>query len=401
MTTTMIPVKKVSTTMSIKSAMRTTARGIAACSSALCLAGLAYVIPAAAHGPAAHGPAAQPHWAPGTITPAEPSDDDSTSEGSSEKPTGAPQGENLDQKVEENENFDPDTRVVLDAHHVDLGPRLIDHQLALQVRDDTKFPPTWRPLDKVVLKVSDAALMDVPDSSEYDFLSFAAGKKAWVIPQVEVPGVVWLGWSTQHPSITENATLGVTFNYQGIEGPGDMALFVQPGNFQPPQPLFTSRTAGDQPTWVELNTHTHANWVFSAPGTYLVKLTITADLIDGTKAKTTDYLRFSVGDATDPNEAFDAVFSTHDDDAASAGDSSNASPSEDATASDNGSPSDAPASEAGNGAESTLPIAAIVGIGALAIAVLAAGIALSSKRRQAAASALLEKDKAGKADTHD
>jgi surface-anchored protein len=62
------------------------------------------------------------------------------------------------------------------------------------------------------------------------------------------------------------------------------------------------------PLWVDVNTHTHANWVFSAPGVYVVRLEATADLLDGSKVSDVADVRVAVGDATQIGEAAAAVF---------------------------------------------------------------------------------------------
>ena len=43
--------------------------------------------------------------------------------------------------------------------------------------------------------------------------------------------------------------------------------------------------------------HTHANWVFTAPGEYLLKVTASAELSDGSTVSDTRYLKFAVGDS--------------------------------------------------------------------------------------------------------
>ena len=42
---------------------------------------------------------------------------------------------------------------------------------------------------------------------------------------------------------------------------------------------------------------THTNWVFTAPGEYLLKVTASAELSDGSTVTDTRYLKFAVGDS--------------------------------------------------------------------------------------------------------
>lgn len=201
-------------------------------------------------------------------------------------------------------------QVVLDAGHVDIGPTLSTGQWTLQIHDDTSQPRYWRNLDDVVLRVSDQSILEVPDNESFSFLGLTPGDPVWVIPQVEKSGVIWAGWNTQEPQVLANVNGGVTLRMLGVEGPGDLTVYLQGGNFNEPTPLWTTQQPFPQDIWIELNTHTHANWVFNEPGIYLVDLEVSAALGDGQQVSTTGTLRLAVGDDTDPAAAFTAVSQT-------------------------------------------------------------------------------------------
>ncbi|RKN38650.1 choice-of-anchor M domain-containing protein [Micromonospora endolithica] len=198
-------------------------------------------------------------------------------------------------------------RAELSAGHVDIGPRYVDNQWSLLIHDGTQAQPVWRDPDETVLRVSDAALQTVPDDPAYAFLGVDAGKKVYVVPQVQNPDVVWLGWNTQDPRVMQSINRGVTLTLLGVRGPGTFTTFLQSGNFAAPQPLWRSAEAKAQPFWAEVNTHTHANWVFTAPGVYLIAVQVSADLISGETVTATRTLRFAVGDATSAAEAHAAT----------------------------------------------------------------------------------------------
>jgi len=207
--------------------------------------------------------------------------------------------------------IDPDQQqgtghVVLDAGHADFGPTFGTGSWALQIHDDTSTPRYWRDPDEVVLRVTDAAILTVPDDEAFAFLGLTAGAPVHVIPQVEQPGVVWLGWNTQEPHVLDTLTLGATLRIHAIEGPGEVVAYLQGGNFGEPQPLWSTNEPFPQDAWIELNTHTHANWVFSQPGVYLIDTEFTGDLVTGESMSARGTLRLAVGDATDPAEAFAA-----------------------------------------------------------------------------------------------
>ena len=52
--------------------------------------------------------------------------------------------------------------------------------------------------------------------------------------------------------------------------------------------------------WVEMNTHTHANWVFTKPGRHVIDVQIDSQFTDGRQVSATEQLVFQVGsDAAD------------------------------------------------------------------------------------------------------
>lgn len=204
----------------------------------------------------------------------------------------------LTQVVEENEHIAPKgTAVEISAGHMDLGPKIIGGKWELMVRDDSGKTPVWRHPEDVVFRVSDKAQAEIPKKDEYSFIN--ATGRVWVIPQQEIPGVVWLGWNTQSPEVARSVNGGVSLIYAGHQGAGDFHGFVQAGNFSGPQELWNSRRSVSQPIHVEPNTHTHANWVFTKPGEHLLRLSAQARLKDGTSVEDTKILRFAVGDAAD------------------------------------------------------------------------------------------------------
>lgn len=278
-------------------------------------------------------------------------------------------------------------RVVLEAGHVDVGATFGTGAWALQVHDDTSVPAHWRDPDDVVLRVTDAALLAVPDDPAFSFLGLDAGTPVHVVPQTERPGVVWVGWNTQEPHLLDTLVLGATLRVHAIEGPGELVTYLQGGNFGAPQVLWSSREPFPQEAWVELNTHTHANWVFSEPGVYLVDTEFTGELVTGETMSARGTLRFAVGDATDPADAFAATLVETASQATDAGASAGA---DDADGSGGSSGS---AGDPADGAHATAPgdpgsgwwLLVAAGTVVLAIAVVAVGTASARARRRARA----------------
>ena len=208
----------------------------------------------------------------------------------------------LEQNVAANETTSQ-TPAVIEAGHVDLGPRLIGGKLTVSLRDDSAASPVWRDPNKTVLRVRDGALIQVPQGEDYKFL--ADSKRVYVLPQTQKTQLVWLGWNTQDPAVTKLIQGGVNMRIEQVKGPGRSWLILQEGTFGKPKVLADS-AASAQDIWVDTNTHVHANWIFSKPGIYLVKVSFKATGVDGKTYQATTTLRFAVGDATSTTNALKA-----------------------------------------------------------------------------------------------
>ena len=222
-----------------------------------------------------------------------------TNPGASATPSADPA---LEQNVAANEPISQ-TPAVIEAGHVDLGPRLIGGKLTVSLRDDSAASPVWRDPNKTVLRVRDGALIQVPQGEDYKFL--ADSKRVYVLPQTQKTQLVWLGWNTQDPAVTKLIQGGVNMRIEQVKGPGRSWLILQEGTFGKPKVLADS-AASAQDIWVDTNTHVHANWIFSKPGIYLVKVSFKATGVDGKTYQATTTLRFAVGDATSTTNALKA-----------------------------------------------------------------------------------------------
>ncbi|WP_172191400.1 choice-of-anchor M domain-containing protein [Actinomyces faecalis] len=199
-----------------------------------------------------------------------------------------------------------DGPAVLDAGHVDVGPRYVAGTWSVMARDDSGSRPVLRDPDKVALKVTDAALMDAPQGEQYAFMGAKEGERWYVIPQTQDPRVVWLGWNSQDPGVVDLVDRGVTMSLGPVTGPGRSWLFLQSGTFGEPTLLMDGQKNTAQDVWVDANSHVHANWVFTEPGVYTAQLAFRAETRDGQQLSATTTLRFAVGDATSTDEALAA-----------------------------------------------------------------------------------------------
>ena len=274
--------------------------------------------------------------------------------------------------------------------HVDLGPRLIDGQWRAGLRHDAETGAVWRDPNQTVLRVNDAAIMTAPDSDDYPFLADVAGKPVYVVPQTQNPGVVWLGWNTQDPAVTATIDRGLTMRVGPVSGPGRAWLFLQSGTFGKPLLLADSGAApGD--VWIDSGTHVHANWAFSAPGTYTATVTFLGTTTAGEAVSASTTLRFAVGDAASASEAL-AMAAPAAADAASAG--ASASSSGAAPAASGAAPaSSSSASGAASGGLPDWAFLAIIAVAVLSLLVIGALVVARSRRSRAEqAAAIAEAD---------
>ena len=276
-------------------------------------------------------------------------------------------------------------RIEISAGHVDMGPRFNNGKFELMLHDDHGETPVWRSLDEVIYRGSDKAILEVPNDPRYSFVGAPAGSKVYVIPQTETKGVIWPGWNTQDPQLVSKLNRGVNLTLEQVSGPGTFSLYLENGNFSAPQVLWSSTKSEPQKLWVEKNTHTHANWVFTAPGEYLLKVTASAELSDGSTVTDTRYLKFAVGDSAsaDTLYAMEAQARGSASSGAASSDASSSSASQAAGTQASGSSSAAAASDQkGFSAEFTISWSPIV---AGIVVLVGVGAFIVSRRRRSSA----------------
>ncbi|GIG36947.1 TIGR03773 family transporter-associated surface protein [Cellulomonas pakistanensis] len=179
--------------------------------------------------------------------------------------------------------------------HFDFGSQLINGELVARTKDDAG---AWRDPAGLVLHVSETARRTVP--AGFEFLG-SAGSTIWEIPETQEAGIPWLGWNTQHPSVTSGLSGPVTFTLAGVDGPGDLIVYMG-GSFGSPNQRVFDTVGGPRSVSVPLNTHQHAHWVFTQPGAYHVTITQTGTTTSGQRVSATGVVHVFVGSG-DPRAA--------------------------------------------------------------------------------------------------
>ena len=297
------------------------------------------------------------------------------------------------------QTLSPDEPVVSGQHeiaagHVDMGPAFVEGSWELMFRDDSATEPVWRDPADVVLRGDDTAMMAVPDDPRYSFVQASPVEQVYVIPQTELAGVVWPGWNTQNPQVVERLGHGVTFTLEAVEGPGEFSLYLENGTFGAPEVLWTSDATDPQDIFVEPNVHTHANWVFTAPGAYYLTVRAHAELADGTVVSDTARLLFAVGSTVTTEQVFAGADALG---AVDPGSTGSESQGEDQDASAPASEATSTAAASGSStsnttenSDSTLPVSLMAGGGALLLALIVGGVLLARRSATAKAEAFEE-----------
>ncbi|WP_084469907.1 TIGR03773 family transporter-associated surface protein [Jiangella gansuensis] len=210
--------------------------------------------------------------------------------GSSTTPNGggtqAPDGGGGDQ---------PSDSVVLTNEHVDLiSPRLEGSSLFLEAKVGTAAEHTFYDPANVLVQVKPEAQSTVPEGETYAFLG-AAGDPIWLIGETQNPDVVWAGWSTEQLAAGSFQADAVDMTLVDVEGPGVVEVFQSAG-FGDVNRIFSSEEALD-PRHQSVGQHVHANWAFTAEGSYTLTFEVSGTLADG-QSVTTGPVEYSfvVGD---------------------------------------------------------------------------------------------------------
>ncbi|NLP82764.1 hypothetical protein HF576_02795 [Microbacterium sp. CFH 90308] len=187
-----------------------------------------------------------------------------------------------------------DNRVIAGIHTDAVSTFLDDGRLTLGSKADvpegngTRFEP-----DDIWFHLENAAQMELP-AGGFEFIA-PGGSTVWIAPESNpnATGRLWPGFSTE--SIAPSGVDGdkTSFTLVDVQGPGDLELFTI-GGFGTPNRLWSSDE--EFKTFDVGRTHMHANWAFTAAGTY--EITVEGAVTVGGQSQTDRATyTFVVGDA--------------------------------------------------------------------------------------------------------
>lgn len=208
-------------------------------------------------------PTTEPTAGPTTEPTAEPTAEPTT------EPTAEPTAEPATPAID-------NSPVIIDNGHLDFRALVAQQELIPVIGDDSRTyenKSVLRNPDSVTIKVSRRALAtrsSAQNGKQWDFLG-SEGTQFSLLPQTQVPGLPWPGFSTEKLDYARYPQ-GINTSLRPIEVPtsGRAFFFELAGIGENSIPVMHF-DSGDKSKFVMTThqpTHMHGNWVFTQPGTY-------------------------------------------------------------------------------------------------------------------------------------
>jgi len=173
-------------------------------------------------------------------------------------------------------------QTLLTEGHTDVG---VVYELGawnLHIGQHEATPPMEYAPNEAILGVDIVgAHSTVPANPQFSFLG-TPGSSVWVLPQVQDPALLFLGFGTEELESGVFVNDEVTLSLQGVTAPGQFSVY-EVGMFGSPTVFMNSGdgiTAADS-ILLAAGGHRHVNWAFSTPGTYEVNFEAAGTLVDG------------------------------------------------------------------------------------------------------------------------
>lgn len=177
---------------------------------------------------------------------------------------------------------------IIEEGHVDLGVKFANGAWDLHIHDD--FGGEYDAAD-TLLYAGEATRVPRPAGSAWDFTGAAPGQTIWVLPQVEVPGILFLGIGSEEmsgstfdsyfepdPRINANGRW-ITLSIVDVRGPGHFSVWQSNafGQIVPWVSTADGLTDADR-LFMREGGHVHFNWAFTEIGLYQVDVVASARL---------------------------------------------------------------------------------------------------------------------------
>ncbi|MFW9182226.1 choice-of-anchor M domain-containing protein [Corynebacterium striatum] len=221
-------------------------------------------------------------------------------------PTTSPATEETSVPATEGKNAEDtvcSAKLSLDHGHVDIMGVREGDAFETKLKDETNIGAsglTYRKLDDVVFAVHNNAMIPRPENHSdpsFDFMG-PVGEKTFLLPQTQKRDVIWPGYNTEKLNYKDYKDGVVQLNIKPVSMPEGASFGVWlTGNRGGPGEILVDSTKDDFTIDTTFPTHTHTNWAFSKPGTYVFEVTYTAETTDGKKlASQPQHLTMAMGD---------------------------------------------------------------------------------------------------------
>lgn len=153
--------------------------------------------------------------------------------------------------------------VTLEHGHIDTFAVSAGGGMAvLQLLEDVTGHRVLREAETVLLRVKEQAFTSIP-------AGVPGGPSGYLLPLAQNPNLIWPGWDTNRTTASRYSD--VSINITGVSGPGQVHLYTSQGAFGGWRPILTHGGYTLPGTIREpAPAHTHAQWVFTQPGIYVL-----------------------------------------------------------------------------------------------------------------------------------
>lgn len=193
--------------------------------------------------------------------------------------------------------------VTLETGHIDAFNLALngDGSVRLNLKEDVTGSHVQRTPESVELFVKDDAYLEGLPAA---YLPPGAPTTLWYLPMTQDQNLIWPGWDSQGVASVYGAQADVDIVISDVDGPGDVYVWSQ-GVFGDPAQLLADDWALPDTIHQDYLAHVHANWGFTAPGTYVLTAQATVTSADSTLSSTSNAATYTfvvepVGGIVDP-----------------------------------------------------------------------------------------------------
>ncbi len=176
--------------------------------------------------------------------------------------------------------------VRLETGHIDAFNLALneDNSVRLTLKEDVTGSHVLRTPESVELFVKrEAYLEGLPPA----YLPPGAPTALWYLPLTQNQNLIWPGWDSQGVASYYGGDANVDISVSAVDGPGDVYLWSA-DTWGTPKKLLTEGWKLPGTIHQGFLAHVHANWGFTAPGTYKLTTRATVTSEDGSRTSTSN-----------------------------------------------------------------------------------------------------------------